>query len=173
MSVSYAHAEDDHQCYVLGAVGKLAAVWDSKLAPALFLHAHRIAVIGKNHPTDCDACLNGVVQEWLRKNYDFEKVGYPSWRLLVTAVSKIDMALALTIAKDHLGEWYVPCGLFFSFLLSLSVEGAQVPELSPTLPQGTQSYLKYVKWFKSILLPLPGLSPASPVGTATELSVLS
>ena len=46
--------------------------------------------------------LAGVLQAWLRKNYNIEKHGPPTWRKLVEAVDKSgDRALAKAIAIEH------------------------------------------------------------------------
>ena len=50
-------------------------------------------------------CLSKTVQEFLKKNYDWQKHGEPSWRLVVIAVGHkaggADTDLALQLANDH------------------------------------------------------------------------
>ena len=46
--------------------------------------------------------LMAVLLEWLKRNYDVEKYGLPSWSALVNAVQPINSALALTIKNHHL-----------------------------------------------------------------------
>lgn len=52
----------------------------------------------------CDA-LRMVVSHWLKQNYNTERFGKPTWRMLVGAVAHpnggSDCALARRIAKDH------------------------------------------------------------------------
>ena len=52
-------------------------------------------------------CLREVIVRWLRKTYDVDRHGPPTWRTLVKAVSDKaggnNPALAEDIAKDHKG----------------------------------------------------------------------
>ena len=45
--------------------------------------------------------LAAVLSEWLRKNYNTEEYGLPSWRRLAAALQQIDGDLADTIKKRH------------------------------------------------------------------------
>lgn len=42
-----------------------------------------------------------VLINWLRWNYDHEKIGKPSWKNLVKAVHPINDTLANSIAEEH------------------------------------------------------------------------
>ena len=50
-------------------------------------------------------CLSSILTEFLKKNYDSEKYGVPSWKLIVAAVGCREggniRALALRIAANH------------------------------------------------------------------------
>jgi len=51
----------------------------------------------------------GVLTQWLRGNYNMERFGLPSWRLLLNAVAHPaagdNLALALEIARKHPGSY--------------------------------------------------------------------
>ena len=84
------------------AVERLAADW-AKLARYLHLRNDDIKIIKKNNPGDVQECLSDTMALWLKENYNTTKFGHPSWRTLITAVEKIDMALAKEIANQHRG----------------------------------------------------------------------
>ena len=48
-----------------------------------------------------DDQLEAALLQWLKRNYDLDKYGLPSWRRLVEAVKPINHALALTIQDRH------------------------------------------------------------------------
>ena len=52
-----------------------------------------------------DQCLSGVLESWLKRNYDVKKFGPPTWRWLVEIVADpaggSDKALADEIARRH------------------------------------------------------------------------
>jgi len=54
-------------------------------------------------------CMVGVLTRWLRGNYNTERFGWPSWRLLLNAVAHPaagdNLALALEIARKHPGSY--------------------------------------------------------------------
>ena len=62
---------------------------------------------------DCEECLSSVLTCWLRKNYDVELFGEPTWRMVVKMVAHPaagnDYALALRIAENHSGNRPVYC----------------------------------------------------------------
>ena len=53
---------------------------------ALRLHPDLLNRIGADH-SDVTSCLEGVLTEWLKREYDTTRFGLPSWELLVTAVA--------------------------------------------------------------------------------------
>jgi len=57
---------------------------------------------------DSRECLSGVLTCWLRKNYDVELFGEPTWRTVVKVVAHSaagnNCALALSIAGRHSGN---------------------------------------------------------------------
>ena len=54
---------------------------------------------------DPQACLTSLVREWLRRNYNVERFGEPTWQRLVEAMADPaggdNMALAREIARRH------------------------------------------------------------------------
>jgi hypothetical protein len=93
---------DDDLLDVVDSVQPLAGSWP-KLALNLRLKSQDIEVIQKNHPNDAQGALQDSIVQWLRKNYNFERFGDPSWRILVGAVRRMDNALANKIADEHRG----------------------------------------------------------------------
>ena len=71
---------------------------------ALRLHPDTLNAIEADHQ-DVASRLSAVIDKWLRKSYDTETHGEPSWELLVAAVAHPlgggDRALADKIAKKH------------------------------------------------------------------------
>ena len=55
-----------------------------------------------------DRCLSDVLESWLKRNYDTERFGLPTWRWLVEIVADPaagnDTALADNIATKHVAE---------------------------------------------------------------------
>ena len=55
-----------------------------------------------------DRCLSDVIENWLKRNYNTERFGPPTWRKLVEIVADPaagnDRALAGKIARKHLAE---------------------------------------------------------------------
>ena len=74
---------------------------------ALRLHPDLLKRIMANH-SDVVICLEEALTEWLKKSYDTDRFGPPSWKLLVSAVAHPaggnDRALAEQIAKNHNGK---------------------------------------------------------------------
>ena len=72
-------------------------------------------------------CLTKTVQEFLKKNYDLQEHGQPSWRQVVIAVGYkaggADTELALQIANDHpmKGErFFNHCSIYLYRMNSIS-----------------------------------------------------
>ena len=79
---------------------------------ALCIRQAQLDVIKVESGSDTRECLSKTLQEFLRKNYDLEIHGEPSWRLIVIAVAHkaggADTELALRIAKDHPTQGELP-----------------------------------------------------------------
>ena len=65
-------------------------------------------IIGGKFQLDPTYCLMEVLVKWLRKSYDTERYGPPTWRSLVAAVANPtggdNPALAKQIAENHQGK---------------------------------------------------------------------
>ena len=105
MSLSFPYSADRNDDFieVVDSVQRLAASW-SKLALYIHVKSDAIKTIEQNHPRDAQQCLLESIMEWLKKNYNFERFGPPSWRMLVRAVKRLDNALAHDIADAHRGK---------------------------------------------------------------------
>ena len=75
------------------------AKWDS-LGLNLGLHPDRLEVI-KQDAGLTEGRLREVLSDWLRRSYNVERNGLPSWKALVSAVQPIDGALAMKIKEDR------------------------------------------------------------------------
>lgn len=93
---------DDDLMEVVDSVQRLAGSW-SKLALYIHVKSDAIKVIQQNNPRDAQQSLQDAITEWLKKNYNFERFGPPSWRMLVGAVKRLDSGLAHEIANEHRG----------------------------------------------------------------------
>ena len=100
----YTAEVDTHDVY--RAVLDLAGIWRDMcfalgLRPAI---ADTIFATCYGNPKQC---LREVIIKWLRKTYDVDRHGPPTWRTLVKAVSDKaggnNPALAEEIAKEHTG----------------------------------------------------------------------
>ena len=71
----------------------------------LGMHLHlppgKVKVIQKDNPHSSKEALGQVTTEWLKMNYEYNKVGRPSWRMLVESVSTVDIEHAKMIASNH------------------------------------------------------------------------
>ena len=80
----------------------LAARWKD-IGIALRLRGGELDKMDPRHP---DQCLSGVLESWLKRNYDVKMFGPPTWRWLVEIVADPaggnDTALADKIARKHL-----------------------------------------------------------------------
>ena len=85
----------------------VAANWRS-IGVALRLKPDFLQSIDTRYSSDPCACLSWMVMEWLMRNYNVEKFGEPSWRMLVEAVAHpaggANTALARRIAMRHKAE---------------------------------------------------------------------
>ena len=77
------------------------------LGRSLRLRNDDIGAIRKDYPneSDHDQALNDVLLLWLKKEYNVERFGPPTWRMLVEAVNKRsggnNYELAKQIALNH------------------------------------------------------------------------
>ena len=71
------------------------------LAIHLHLSPGKVKTIQKDNPHSSQDALGQGIAEWLKMNYEHSKFGKPSWRMLVEAVSTVDLEQAKTIASNH------------------------------------------------------------------------
>lgn len=93
---------------VVDSVQRLAGSW-KRVATYIHVKGDAIDRIEQNNPRDAQQCLHESIVEWLRKNYNLEKFGPPSWKMLVGAVKRLDNSLALEIANAHRGMCTANC----------------------------------------------------------------
>ena len=102
---SYCTAEDDI-FEVYAEVISIAGAWE-KIAIGLKVPPTKVSCIAKEKPNDPEMCLYSLLHEWIKKTYNVQKYGHPSWQFLVKAVASSlggnNPALAETIAKEHQG----------------------------------------------------------------------
>ena len=103
---------------VMSELIEVVAHWKS-IGIALRLKPAVLDSIQANNSSDPTTCLTLMVTEWLRRNYNVEKFGEPTWQRLVEAVGHpaggADMALAMNIATK-----YKALGMCSRFVLSHS-----------------------------------------------------
>lgn len=82
----------------------IAARWEP-FGSALRIPQAKLSTIKATPGSTPESCLKNTLLEFLKKNYDTEKYGEPSWRLIVHAVATRaggnNVELALEIAKNH------------------------------------------------------------------------
>ena len=77
------------------------------LGQALRIDSEKLESIKKAYPSEADAedALNDVLELWLKKSYDTEAFGPPTWKMLVEAVyhkaGGNNPELAKKIASKH------------------------------------------------------------------------
>ena len=100
----YSAEEDAYD--VLHEVNGLAGRWSNM---CLVLRLQPLEnTIKADHSKNPDDCLRAVVDNWLKKNYNCQKFGSPTWKTLVKAVADPlggqNIALAENIAKKHISK---------------------------------------------------------------------
>ncbi|XP_019862141.1 PREDICTED: uncharacterized protein LOC109590696 [Amphimedon queenslandica] len=86
---------------VYDKIESLSARW-KPIAISLHMKLDTISKIRANANGDTTACLQEVLECWLKKDYDYERHGVPCWRRVCVAVKKGgDSALADEIAQEH------------------------------------------------------------------------
>ncbi len=79
---------------------RLAPDWRT-IATNLRLRDRTMNIIEKNNPGDVTRCLRLALKDWLKLNYNYERNGHPSWRMLAKAVQNLDGALFNEILHEH------------------------------------------------------------------------
>ena len=68
----------------------------------LRLRDDEIATIEKDN-NDSKICLRLAIRQWLKLNYNWQRNGVPSWKMLAEAVRELDGALFNRILQEHPG----------------------------------------------------------------------
>ena len=58
-------------------------------------------MVQENNPHNASAAFGHVITQWLKMNYEYNKFGKPSWRMLVEGVREVDLERAKIIADKH------------------------------------------------------------------------
>ena len=86
------------------ALSPVSAKWMS-IGIALRLDPNILDGIQAKNSGDPSTCLSSVVTEWLKRNYNVERFGEPTWQWLVDVAGDpaggAHMALAREIARRH------------------------------------------------------------------------
>ena len=76
----------------------------------LRIDSGRLEMIQKDNSGNSKECLSEMLTCWLKRNYNVERFGEPTWQAVVKVVAHHaagdNCALALNIAKQHLGKRY-------------------------------------------------------------------
>ena len=100
----YYYAEEDHLTDVMEEVLDIKSVCFA-LGRSLRLRNDDLEAIRKKYESDHERALNDVLLLWLKKEYDVESFGPPTWRMLVEAVNKRtggnNYEMAKQIALNH------------------------------------------------------------------------
>ena len=115
-------AEDDVY-NVYSEVITMAGSW-RRVARVLRLSSVTMSLIASKFNNEPKDCLFNSLEVWLKRTYNTEKYGNPSWRMLVKCIANpaggANPALAQVIAKRHQGKCpppYIVCIFIFSVLL--------------------------------------------------------
>ena len=112
------YAGEDDLRAVFNEVHAVSSKWLT-FCCCLGLRASLLDAIAKDHSYKTGDCLFHGLKQWVRKNYNTEEHGLPTWRKLVKAVANPsggeNHALAKEIAKNHQGERLLL--LLFSIIL--------------------------------------------------------
>ena len=106
MMFVHVHADEDHLTDIMEEVLDIKSVYFS-LGRSLRLRNDDLDTIRKKYANNSDhkQILNDVLLLWLAKQYNVEKFGPPTWRMLVEAVNKKsggdNHELAKQIALNH------------------------------------------------------------------------
>ena len=80
---------------LLGMAGK----W-LEITTSLRLKSDEMAIIARDNK-DSKTCLRLAMIEWLKLNYNWQRNGVPSWRMLAKAVRQLDGGLFNRIIQGH------------------------------------------------------------------------
>ena len=92
----------------------VAGSWKT-IGRGLRLDSGRLETINVSNSGKPKECLSEMLTCWLKRNYNVERFGEPTWQAVVKVVAHPaagdNSALALNIAKQHLGNTQLPYSL--------------------------------------------------------------
>ena len=98
--------EDDH-FDILTEMMQVASSWKT-IGRGLRIESGRLETIQESNPGKPKECLSDMLTCWLKRNYNVERFGEPTWRAVVKVVAHPaagdNCALALNIAEQHSGN---------------------------------------------------------------------
>ena len=95
-------SEEEDWNDVIKECSSLAAKWE-QLSGFLGLRIETIDTIKENFPNNAVGCWNEALKQWIKQNYRTARYGYPSWRMLLEAIARIDKLLFKKLADKHQG----------------------------------------------------------------------
>ena len=99
--------EDDDLLDVLEEMMPVVNSWKA-IGRGLRIDSGHLEMIQKDNLGNSKECLSEMLTCWLKRNYNVERFGEPTWRGVVKVVARPaagdNHALALTIAKQHSGN---------------------------------------------------------------------
>ena len=93
-------SDEDNWNDVIIACSSLAPKWQH-LSGLLGLPIKTILTIRESYPNNNAASWSEALMQWILKEYNTEECGFPSWKLLLKAVSRVDETLFDRLAKEH------------------------------------------------------------------------
>ena len=87
----------------------VASSWKA-IGMGLRIDSGRLNMIHESNFGKPRECLSEILTCWLKRNYNVERFGEPTWKAVVKIIAHPaagdNCALALSIAKQHLGKNY-------------------------------------------------------------------
>ena len=98
---------EDDNFDILTEMMPVAGSWKA-IGRGLRIVPGRLEAIQKDNPGNSKECLSEMLTCWLKRNYNVERFGEPTWRAVVKVVAHPaagdNCALALSIANQHPGN---------------------------------------------------------------------
>ena len=98
---------EDNLLDVLDEMMPVVNSWKA-IGRGLGIDSGHLGMIQKDNPGDSKECLSEMLTCWLKRNYNVEKFGEPTWRAVVKVVARPaagdNCGLALNIAETHQGN---------------------------------------------------------------------
>ena len=92
--------ENDDFGEVMGYLRCAAADWRT-VGQNLHVRASKIEEIDISNGRFPAMCMDLVVAEWLKLNYNLQQYGMPTWRKVAESVVKVNKKVFLSIASKH------------------------------------------------------------------------